>query len=1242
MKRVFLVGIMLFSLGSVIARGEMLVSDRFDGASLAAWRAYSNDDGNKSGWSVSGGVASQDGVNKDEQTGGERFLLKYDVLDFSKCFSPISLALDLQPRFFANPSDVWCGLCLFAREPHPSSGEIVVALRYDTVQDVSGLQIGIQGQGWLGEPSPCDVGLGSWGRLLVRLEPESEGHAIKVRAKCWKRESDEQEGWTCEVSVPFPEDLEERTGIGLACGAELGNNECPKASFDNFALVSVKGDLSNGNSLTSLSPQEADASTDFKLEEDFSDGILHLPWKLERSEYPIIVCDTAPEGSNGYAMKVGGIIGYDTAYVEDTPSTHQVVEALIYIPVDGAPEASRIGIFARGRSGSFLGNTNCAFLLTADTNTGQVRVISSDGDRQWPFKLVDSSLVRLNQGWHWFRLSVVGEEIRAFTDGKLIASAMSPACQGGMCAGIYKNDPDAESRRLNYALVDRFRIGVSVVKPEKMARLDRFLGLRQLQRDTLLAMGLKEDAARCGAFTTRALLELMEERPNTMAERQAFEECAAWWDVAGMRELTEEVMALVSSGATCGNAVSEALNKPRDSLPKSFSEVFSTSSEVVQGIAIDDVRIKDMSAGDVDVPVDNGGFDDWSTFPGTPNCWRFFARDGAQGVLQRIQREEAGSKTCNYAPLVSRIPGPGDSAFDCRTHKIPVKAGQYLSVSFWFRNVGCPQGTKVLVTLADFNNGKFLSHTISNFMPSSEWKEYKLSKRLDPSANELSIEFRIRPSAEKAGKRSTSVLLDAVRLVDGENKDASLEVVNGSFEEWSGVQYPRPASWLCFQSDGASGRVERYQRTASANQDPPDGQYAAALTRVIGLPGDTGLKNDKKPVPAPANRKIALTFWMKNAEPGKNTELSVMITDLTAQRKILEKRYYYLSSSDEWKQYTVLHKTGPGTENISLTFRLESPLLGVDVAERDERMGTVEEFRSYWKQFQEFDYYSKYVLGELAKLSRPRTEILDQSSMRMKAEALLRRDLTLLRLECEQALPDETAFQTLLDAASLSAEFGWESDCQRFASSLSKTSDPAQRRRAKLAEARLAAAAERDEDALEAYEILVASCSQEDQILTQMFDEWVSLLEKNLRYDDAIEACSRFLVLCPKGEKAVEAQLKLAENLYARSSYADVLKRLDSMSPEGVKKEQADRADLLRSLALMELDAVDKACEILTGLSSKAENEDVRAKAHFMLGYCAVTKGDYDGANSIFEGFLKKYPDHPNAAEARKYIQVAR
>lgn len=88
------------------------------------------------------------------------------------------------------------------------------------------------------------------------------------------------------------------------------------------------------------------------------------------------------------------------------------------------------------------------------------------------------------------------------------------------------------------------------------------------------------------------------------------------------------------------------------------------------------------------------------------------------------------------------------------------------------------------------------------------------------------------------------------------------------------------------------------------------------------------------------------------------------------------------------------------------------------------------------------------------------------------------------------------------------------------------------------------------------------------------------------------------------------------------------------------KEKSKDGAAMAEIEALVNKKEYVSAIESLKAFAPSYPDSPLKPTAVLMLAYCYTQTGEKNAARSAFEGFLKAYPDHELAADARKGIEL--
>ena len=268
--------------------------------------------------------------------------------------------------------------------------------------------------------------------------------------------------------------------------------------------------------------------------------------------------DNPPADSNGFGLKVGGTPGYDVAFIDDMPSTNQIVEAQVYIEVDGREDFSFVGIFARGKNADFHGKRNCCFSLSIDTKTGRVNVKRHLKGYEWPLRTRDPEGHFVKTGWHILQIKAVDKSVEAFVDDELIASAVTPACLGGICAGVFNKDPEKNRERKNYTIIDDFSLTEVSDEMVRLSCVSRAIYIRRKVHKHLLELQFGEEAMSYGTTTRRILSGLLGSSQSPGVANEYYSMLRHCWDEAGMGRYAAEIEESIHEGETIQECIKSA------------------------------------------------------------------------------------------------------------------------------------------------------------------------------------------------------------------------------------------------------------------------------------------------------------------------------------------------------------------------------------------------------------------------------------------------------------------------------------------------------------------------------------------------------------------------------------------------------------------------------------------------------------------------------------------------------------
>lgn len=299
--------------------------------------------------------------------------------------------------------------------------------------------------------------------------------------------------------------------------------------------------------------RESSLGTVFR--DDFSPQTSRLPWKFKFNSDPVVGETEGPSGSDGYMLQVGGTYEYDTAFIEMATAFNQIVQARIYIPVDGEEDYAKMGIFACGADGGLREKSNCCFILAIESDTGEVHALRRKKGYEWKFgPLID----RVQSGWHVLQISAVDNRIKFHIDGELVCSGNNSECYGGVCAGVFCDDPYDNRARMNSTYVDDFRLTIVSQGQADLDGVLRLVFVRDKLRDRLVELGLAEDAAQLSRMTREILWDFIESNPELNRRNKVLQRIIVSLRYDGYIERADQLQDLISNEAPLAEILSES------------------------------------------------------------------------------------------------------------------------------------------------------------------------------------------------------------------------------------------------------------------------------------------------------------------------------------------------------------------------------------------------------------------------------------------------------------------------------------------------------------------------------------------------------------------------------------------------------------------------------------------------------------------------------------------------------------
>jgi len=236
----FVLLLMSWSLGQYACAGVVL-QESFESNILPLWRSYTDDDTPKGGWMIRQGVLSQEGANMDAEEGGRRILYQNTGLSLGQISFPLDIYLDVLPKEYEPPNDVYYGVCLLVEEPGIMQGNISVCLRTNTLTGNSGICIIQAKQERYSPEDTWRIESNVWYRLHICLEGGPQKDHVRVKAKAWPRDQEEPKPWLVESLFSHRILLSRELGVGMICYALRGSRKSPFALFDNLLLSDSLG-----------------------------------------------------------------------------------------------------------------------------------------------------------------------------------------------------------------------------------------------------------------------------------------------------------------------------------------------------------------------------------------------------------------------------------------------------------------------------------------------------------------------------------------------------------------------------------------------------------------------------------------------------------------------------------------------------------------------------------------------------------------------------------------------------------------------------------------------------------------------------------------------------------------------------------------------------------------------------------------------------------------------------------------